>query len=207
MPILTPEDLRRWREDGFFVLRNVVDSETVAELRGVVKNILLTPDPEAAGALVDHEPEQPAETRSFEGRMARYRKHNAPGTTFFPLMWHECIAGAWCDVAAEMAPHLGGGDNGDVLVKFNSSFVKQPNGGAATPWHRELGSGLPQAVFPRGRLTQTVATTRGQRAVAGRQHGLLLDLDGPRGGDAGERVHAVRECTPQSLAALDPALE
>ena len=139
MPILTPEDLRRWREDGFFVLRNVVDSETVAELRGVVKNILLTPDPEAAGALVDHEPEQPAETRSFEGRMARYRKHNAPGTTFFPLMWHECIAGAWCDVAAEMAPHLGGGDNGDVLVKFNSSFVKQPNGGAATPWHQDNG--------------------------------------------------------------------
>ena len=136
---LSADQVRRWREDGFFVLRNVVDSETVAELRGVVKNILLTPDPEAAGALVDHEPEQPAETRSFEGRMARYRKHNAPGTTFFPLMWHECIAGAWCDVAAEMAPHLGGGDNGDVLVKFNSSFVKQPNGGAATPWHQDNG--------------------------------------------------------------------
>ena len=149
MPILTPEDLRRWREDGFFVLRSVVDRETVAELRGVVKNILLTPDPEAAGALVDHEPEQPAETRSFEGRMARYRKHNAPGTTFFPLMWHECIAGAWCDVAAEMAPHLGGGDNGDVLVKFNSSFVKQPNGGAATPWHRELGSVWPSHLSTR----------------------------------------------------------
>ena len=138
MAILTEEHLRQWHDDGFFILRNVVDRETVAELRGVVKNILLTPDPEAAGALTDFEPNQPAETRSFAGRMARYRKHNSPGTTFFPLMWHECIAGAWADVALEMAPHLGGGDTGDVLVKFNSSFVKQASGGAATPWHQSV---------------------------------------------------------------------
>jgi hypothetical protein len=50
-----------------------------------------------------------------------------------------CIAGAWADVSAEMAPHLGGGNIGDVLVKFNSTFVKQPNGGAATPWHQDNG--------------------------------------------------------------------
>ena len=140
MTILTAEHLRQWHEDGFFILRDVVDRDTVAELRGVVKNILLTPDPEAAGALVDREPKQPVDQRSPAGRMARYRKHNAPGTTFFPLMWHECIAGAWVDIAAEMAPHLGGGDSGDVLVKFNSSFVKQPNGGAATPWHQSVES-------------------------------------------------------------------
>jgi hypothetical protein len=72
-------------------------------------------------------------------RSARYRKHNFPGTTFFSLMWHECIAGAWADVSAEMAPHLGGGNNGYVLLKFNSTFVEQPNGGAATPWHQDNG--------------------------------------------------------------------
>ena len=139
---MTAEHLRQWHEDGFFILRDVVDRETVAELRGVIKNMLLTPDPEAAGALTDREPQQPAETKSFAGRMARYRKHNSPGTTFFPLMWHECIAGAWADVALEMAPHLGGGNNGDVLVKFSSSFVKQASGGAATPWHQCVASHL-----------------------------------------------------------------
>jgi hypothetical protein len=138
MTILTEENLRQWHDAGFFILRDVVDCETVAELRGVVKNILLTPDPAAAGALTDSEPNQPAETRSFAGRMARYRKHNSPGTTFFPLMWHECIAGAWADVALEMAPYLGSGSTGDVLAKFSSSFVKQPSGGAATPWHQSV---------------------------------------------------------------------
>eukprot|EP01050_Picozoa_sp_SAG11_P027445 SAG11_NODE_6954_length_1220_cov_0.942908_1_plen_150_part_00 len=145
MPILTSEHLRCWHEDGFFIQRGVIDRETVAELRGVVKNILLTPNPEAAGAVVDPEREQPVETKSFAGRMARCRKHNSPGTTFFPLMWHECIAGAWADIAVEMAPHLGGGENGDLLVKFNSSFVKQPNGGAATPWHQSVATRPPTA--------------------------------------------------------------
>jgi hypothetical protein len=138
-PVVTPVLLEQWRRDGFFVLRGVVDGETVAELRGVLKNMMLTPDPSAAGARVDPEPQQPPETASSQGRMARFRKFNGVAQTFFPLMWHECVAGVWADVAAEMAPHLGGGDDGDVLLKFSSSFMKQPGGGAATPWHQDNG--------------------------------------------------------------------
>ena len=118
-------------EKGFFIVRNICDAGTVLQMRGVVRNWMATPDPASGGVNVDEEPTQPAETASFEGRMARYRKFNGFGTSS-PLMWQECITGPW----AQLAQEIMGED--DVLLKFSSAFVKQP-GGAETPWHQDNG--------------------------------------------------------------------
>jgi len=80
---------------------------------------------------VDHEPAQPAEDSlaSYDGRMARFRKFNGAATTL-PLLWHECVTGAWGRLAQEFY------QADDILLKFSSAFVKQPRVGAETPWVR-----------------------------------------------------------------------
>ena len=64
-------DRAQWEERGFFIVRGLLPPDTVSELRGVVRNTLLMPDPALAGVRVDYEPDQPAidSVESYDGRV------------------------------------------------------------------------------------------------------------------------------------------
>ncbi|MCH2659927.1 phytanoyl-CoA dioxygenase family protein [bacterium] len=122
------EQARDWVEKGYFTLRGVVSADQAAEMRGVIKNILLTPEPE--DVRTDADPMDPMGDTP-EARAQRFRKFNRWCHTS-PLVWHSVHAGAM----APMAQYYMGDD---VLLKFSSVFVKPPLTGAATPWHQDNG--------------------------------------------------------------------
>ena len=43
----TSQQQRDWDEKGYFIMPNVVSSEAAAEMRGVIKNVILSPEPDA----------------------------------------------------------------------------------------------------------------------------------------------------------------
>jgi ectoine hydroxylase-related dioxygenase (phytanoyl-CoA dioxygenase family) len=120
-----------WDNDGFFIVRGLLPRDTVMELRGVVKNVLLTPE---IGAEVggDADPMDPMAGDSPTDRAARLRKLGRLGTTS-PLLWSAFYAGA--EVLALVRYFLGD----DILVKFTSAFLKPARTGSATPWHQDNG--------------------------------------------------------------------
>ena len=123
----TPEQKRQWDENGYFVLRGVVSADAAAEMRGVIKNIILTPEPEAR---TDADPMDPMGDTPA-ARAARFRKLNRFCHTS-PLIW----GAVHCGAMAPMARHYMGDD---VLLKFSSVFIKPARTGAATPWHQDNG--------------------------------------------------------------------
>ena len=124
----TEEQAQAWKEKGYFVLRRVVTPDEAAEMRGVIKNILLTPEPD--NVRTDADPMDPMGDTP-EARAQRFRKFNRWCHTS-PLVWHTVHAGAM----VPMAQHYMGDD---ILLKFSSVFVKPAKTGAATPWHQDNG--------------------------------------------------------------------
>ncbi|MFP6645209.1 MAG: phytanoyl-CoA dioxygenase family protein [Candidatus Latescibacterota bacterium] len=122
-----PQQLLEWEDKGYFVLRSVVNPEEAAEMRGVIKNIILTPEPEQR---VEADPMDPMGDTP-EARAARFRKLNRFCHTS-PLIWHRVHCGAMAPLARY---YLGD----DILLKFSSVFVKPALTGAATPWHQDNG--------------------------------------------------------------------
>ena len=122
-----PQQLLEWEDKGYFVLRAVVNPEEAAEMRGVIKNIILTPEPEQR---VEADPMDPMGDTP-EMRAARFRKLNRFCHTS-PLIWHRVHCGAMAPLARY---YLGD----DILLKFSSVFVKPALTGAATPWHQDNG--------------------------------------------------------------------
>ena len=84
------EQARDWVEKGYFTLRGVVSADQAAEMRGVIKNILLTPEPE--DVRTDADPMDPMGDTP-EARAQRFRKFNRWCHTS-PLVWHAGHAGA-----------------------------------------------------------------------------------------------------------------
>ena len=124
----TQVQARAWEEKGYFTVPGVATADQAAEMRGVIKNILYTPEPE--NVCTDADPMDPMGDTP-EARAQRFRKFNRWCHTA-PLVWHTVHAGA-------MAPlgryYLGD----DILLKFSSVFVKPAKSGAATPWHQDNG--------------------------------------------------------------------
>ncbi len=126
--LLTDQHLRDFEEQGYFIVRNVIDRDAAMEVRGVIKNNILTPE---VGGVVDRDPMDPMGD-SPAARAARFRKLG----TFCvqsPLIWHTIHAG---EPMARIAQHFLG-DN--LLLKFNSCFLKPARTGSATPWHQDNG--------------------------------------------------------------------
>ncbi|MEE2659033.1 MAG: phytanoyl-CoA dioxygenase family protein [Candidatus Latescibacterota bacterium] len=123
----TSQQQQDWEERGFFLLRGVVPPDQAYDMRGVVKNVLMTPEPDAN---TDADPMDPMGDTP-EARTFRFRKLNRFCHTS-PLIWHTVHAGAM----APMGQHYLGDD---VLLKFSSVFVKSAWTGAATPWHQDNG--------------------------------------------------------------------
>jgi ectoine hydroxylase-related dioxygenase (phytanoyl-CoA dioxygenase family) len=124
----TPEQAQQFESKGYFILRNVVSRDTAIEVRGVIKNMILTPEPEVQA---DADPMDPM-GNSAEARASRFRKLSnfAPKS---PLIWHNIHAGE--NLLAVARYFLGD----DILLKFNSCFLKPALTGSATPWHQDNG--------------------------------------------------------------------
>ena len=124
----TDEQVQNWEEKGYFTLPGVVTPDQAAEMRGGIKNIILTPEPD--NVRTDADPMDPM-GNSPEARAQRFRKFNRWCHTA-PLVWHTVHAGAM----VPMGQHYLGDD---ILLKFSSVFVKPAKTGAATPWHQDNG--------------------------------------------------------------------
>lgn len=124
----TQEQLTDWETKGYFVIRNLIPRDTAIELRGVIKDIILKPEPDSK---TNADPMDPM-GNTVEARAARFRKlSNFCARS--PLIWHSfygSAAMAW--VARYFLGHT-------FFLKFNSCFVKPARTGSATPWHQDNG--------------------------------------------------------------------
>jgi hypothetical protein len=126
----TPTDQQResWENEGYFVQKQVISGEIATELRGVIKNQIQLPEPDGRPDLDPMDPmgDSPAE------RAARFRKLGNYCITA-PHIWHTVHCG---EPILAMARHYLGDD---VVLKYNSVFVKPARTGSATPWHQDNG--------------------------------------------------------------------
>ncbi|HAA74114.1 TPA: hypothetical protein DCE37_03210 [Candidatus Latescibacteria bacterium] len=124
----TPEQQSNLDTHGYYIARGVLSREQATELRGIIKNQVLLPEPDGRP---DADPMDPM-GNSPEERAARFRKLGNYCITS-PLIWHT----AHCSEAIiAMARHFLGNN---VVLKFNSVFVKPAKTGSATPWHQDNG--------------------------------------------------------------------
>ncbi len=125
---LTAEQAKQYENDGYFIVRNVIPPETAAELRGVIKNTVLMPEPDV---LADADPMDPMGD-SARARESRFRKLS--NYCFrAPLIWLNVHGGP---AIARIARYFLGDD---LVLKFNSCFLKPARTGSATPWHQDNG--------------------------------------------------------------------
>jgi len=124
----TADQQRQYANEGYFIERQVIPREAAIEVRGVIKNIILTPEPEVRA---DSDPMDPMGD-SPAARAARFRKLSnfAPKS---PLIWDQIHAG---EALLAIAQHFLGDD---LVLKFNSCFLKPARTGSATPWHQDNG--------------------------------------------------------------------
>ena len=124
----TPAQKTQYETEGYFILRNIISKDLAAELRGVIRNVLMLPN---AGEFADVDPMDPMDD-SPQGRIARFRKL-ANYCVESPLIWHNIHAGP---AVLNIARYFLGDD---IIMKFNSCFLKPARTGAATPWHQDNG--------------------------------------------------------------------
>ncbi len=126
---VTNEQLAQWEEQGYFIVRNVIPRDEAMEARGVIRNHILAPDLQVTGD--QHDPMDPMGD-SPAARQARVRKLGN-FCSKSPLIWHTIHAN---DRVMRYARHFLG-DN--LLLKFNSCFLKPARTGSITPWHQDNG--------------------------------------------------------------------
>ena len=122
------EQKKKYENEGYFIESNVIPPDLAAELRGVIRNVIMSPEP---GTKADIDPMDPMED-SPQGRIARYRKL-ANFCVQSPLIWHNVHGG---EKLLNIARYFLGDD---IIVKFNSCFLKPARTGSATPWHQDNG--------------------------------------------------------------------
>lgn len=124
----SPAQKTQYENEGYFILRDIISEDLAAELRGVIRNHIMLPDP---GQVADMDPMDPMDD-SPQGRIARYRKLSN-FCVQSPLIWHNIHAGP--EILNIARYFLGD----DIIMKFNSCFLKPPRTGSATPWHQDNG--------------------------------------------------------------------
>ena len=124
----TKEQEQSYEEYGYFIERDVIPHDLAIEMRGVIKNTILMPEPDT---VADADPMDPMGD-SPEARTARFRKLGK-FCVKSPLIWHHAHAG---EQVLDIARYFVGDD---ILVKFNSCFLKPAKSGSATPWHQDNG--------------------------------------------------------------------
>ena len=120
----TQAQVQTWEEKGYFTVPGVATADQAAEMRGVIKNILYTPEPE--NVRTDADPMDPMGDTP-EARAQRFRKFNRWCHTA-PLVWHTVHAGA-------MAP-LGRYYLGAISCSSSAASSSSRPSRGRTPWHR-----------------------------------------------------------------------
>ena len=126
----TAQQAQQYEERGYFTVPNVISSQTAAEMLGVIKNAILTPDTEDIGT--DADPMDPMLDDTPEARAVRFRKLNKFNQRN-PLIWHNAHCG---QPVLDIARYFLGDD---ILLKYDSCFLKPAKSGSATPWHQDNG--------------------------------------------------------------------
>jgi hypothetical protein len=124
----THEQKRQYERDGYLILRGVIPHDAAMEMRGVIKNIILSPEP---ATKADADPMDPMGDSPM-ARAARFRKLARVGLDS-PLLWDYLYTGE--TVLPVVRYFLGD----DLLLKFTSCFLKPARTGSATPWHQDNG--------------------------------------------------------------------
>ena len=124
----TKEQLTDWQTKGYFIIRGAIPRDNAIEMRGVLKDFLLRPEP---GLKTDADPMDPMGDTP-QARAARFRKLSGFGPRL-PLIWHYYYGSEAMTSVARYFLF----DN--IFLKFNSCFVKPARTGSATPWHQDNG--------------------------------------------------------------------
>ncbi len=124
----TQEQWEDWETKGYFVIRGAIPRDNAIEMRGVIKDSLLRPEPDIKA---DADPMDPM-GNTPQARAARFRKLSG-FVSRLPLIWH----GFYCSEAMTAVGRHFLGDT--IFLKFNSCFVKPARTGSATPWHQDNG--------------------------------------------------------------------
>ncbi len=126
----TAEQKQKYEERGYFTVENVIPRQTATEMLGVIKNSIMMP--EDANINRNPDPMDPMNDDSPAARAARFRKLSKFNQRN-PLIWHN----AHCSQAVlDIARYFLGAD---ILLKYDSCFLKPPLSGSATPWHQDNG--------------------------------------------------------------------
>ena len=126
----TSEQLKTYEERGYFTVENVVPRQTAAEMLGVIKNAIMTPEPD--DIMTDADPMDPMLDDTPQARAVRYRKLSQFNQRN-PLIWHNAHCG---QPVLDIARYFLGDD---ILLKYDSCFLKPARSGSATPWHQDNG--------------------------------------------------------------------
>ena len=121
---------QQYEERGYFTVENVVPRQTAAEMLGVIKNAILTP--ETGDMTADADPMDPMNDDTPEARTVRFRKLSKFNQRN-PLIWHNAHCG---EPVLDIARYFLGDD---ILLKYDSCFLKPARSGSATPWHQDNG--------------------------------------------------------------------
>ncbi len=124
------EQLQQWQERGYFTVENVVSRQTAAEMLGVIKNAIMTP--ETGELQTDADPMDPMNDDTPAARAVRFRKLSKFNQRS-PLIWHNVHCGK---PVLQIARYFLGDD---ILLKYDSCFLKPARSGSATPWHQDNG--------------------------------------------------------------------
>ena len=124
------EQLEQWEERGYFTVENVVSRQTATEMLGVIKNAIMMP--ETGDVSTDADPMDPMNDDSPQARAVRFRKLNRFNQRS-PLIWHNAHCG---EAVLQIARYFLGDD---ILLKYDSCFLKPARSGSATPWHQDNG--------------------------------------------------------------------
>ena len=128
--MITAEQRQQYQQDGYFIVRNLVEPSALAEIKAAILDFIDNPgdleqvlDPELAvrqgkGEHLSHR----AKFRKLQ-RLGRYR----------PTVWNNYYAHP--NVLSVIRSLLGD----DLLVKYDSVFLKPAKTGGATPWHQDIG--------------------------------------------------------------------
>ena len=126
----TEEQRRNYEERGYFTVENLIPRQTAAEMLGVIKNAIMTPETDEI--VTDADPMDPMTDDTPEARTVRFRKLSMFNQRN-PLIWHNAHCGK---PVLEIARHFLGDD---ILLKYDSCFLKPARSGSATPWHQDNG--------------------------------------------------------------------
>lgn len=128
LPQLSEAQRRDFKEQGFFVMRDLVPAATMAQVRDAILNFVENPG-DLSSVLSEEGAVRQGEQR--EG-MTRYRKLEKMGR-FNPLVWNAYYANPRVlEIVRQFI-----GDN--ILVKYDSVFLKPARKGGSTPWHQDIG--------------------------------------------------------------------